>query len=122
MKDADPGTLDLKSYIFGKSHKVYLAARYSRNAELLAYARELEKLGYVITSRWVYGEHNVKEDGLNEGDPRDDALRARFAQEDIDDLMAAQLVVCFTEAPRHGSTRGGRRPDGPRRDSFAPRP
>jgi hypothetical protein len=109
MKDAiDPGTLDLE-YILIKNRKIYLAARYSRNEEMLAYAKDLEGLGYYITSRWVYGEHNITDAQLtNDGDPKDESLRARFAQEDIDDLLAAQTIICFTEAPRTGATRGGR--------------
>ena len=109
MKDPlNPGTLDLEDFLNKKRLSVYLASRYSRRDELLGYAKDLEMLGCDVTSRWVYGEHDVKEDDLDEGDPKDNALRARFAQEDINDLMAARLVICFTERPRHGSTRGGR--------------
>lgn len=36
------------------------------------------------------------------------ALRTRFAQEDWDDLLAADIVVSFTEEPRGTNSRGGR--------------
>jgi hypothetical protein len=36
------------------------------------------------------------------------ALRTRFAQEDWADLLAADIVVSFTETPRSSNSRGGR--------------
>lgn len=84
---------------------VYLAARFGRRPELVQYADELESNGITVSSRWLRGDHewSVKDD---EAIPV--SIQARFAQDDIDDLMAADVVVCFTESPRIGPARGGR--------------
>lgn len=85
--------------------KVYLASRFSRGPELLGYRADLERHGIEVTSRWLLGGHEWE--GTD-----DDALPvsvgARFAYEDLEDLDAADVVVCFTEEPRSGPTRGGR--------------
>ena len=85
--------------------KVYLAARFSRLPELLVCAAELEAIGITVTSRWIRGGHEwvgTDDDVI----PVDDL--ARFAREDLEDIEAADLIVCFTEAPRSGPARGGR--------------
>lgn len=86
--------------------KFYLAARYSRRAELAGYAAELRKLGHEVTSRWLDGSHEVDDDGLSVEAPM--LQRRRFANEDWADLQAADAVVCFTEPPRSTASRGGR--------------
>lgn len=85
--------------------KVYLAARFSRLAELNGYRAELEALGIEVTSRWLRGGHEWS------GVPDHDipiGAQARFAAEDLEDIDAADVVVCFTEAPGTGPARGGR--------------
>ena len=94
------------------SRTFYLAARYSRREELCAYKADLEARGHQVPARWLLGEHQVH--GLEaaravEGDgpvPADQAVL--FAEDDMEDLLVADVVVNFTEAPRHGATRGGR--------------
>lgn len=101
------------------SVKVYLAARYSRHPEMQGYARELEAMGFEITSRWINGSHQVMLNGEPLGPEREamfepdhesmEAQRREFAGHDWDDLMAADIVVSFTERPRAaGNSRGGR--------------
>jgi len=81
--------------------KVYLAARYSRHQEMLQYAAELERLHLEVTSRWINGSH--------EGPPAMSVLeRSRLAQEDWEDMRAADIVISFTEPPRSDASRGGR--------------
>lgn len=85
--------------------KVYLAARFSRLPELLGYKAELEASGITVTSRWLLGGHEWV------GTPDEEIPvehNARFAQDDIDDINAADVIVCFTESPRSGPARGGR--------------
>lgn len=85
--------------------KVYLAARFSRLPEVVRYADELELGGIEVTSRWLRGGHEWV------GTPDDDIPvehLARFAIEALEDIDAADMVVCFTEAPRTGPARGGR--------------
>jgi nucleoside 2-deoxyribosyltransferase len=84
---------------------IYLAARYSRRLELVDYRRELEKLGFSVTSKWLDGDHQMSAAGSDQAEA---AHRRRLALEDWDDLRNADLVIVFTEAPRTTSTRGGR--------------
>lgn len=85
--------------------KIYLAARYSRFQEMQGYRTQLEARGYEVTSRWINGDHQVDNDALAEAR---NAERIRFATEDRADLMAASVVIAFTEEPRKTTTRGGR--------------
>ena len=86
--------------------KIYLAARYSRYTEMYDYAEELRVIGHVVTSRWIRGEHQITDAQLE--DSMHEELRRRFAEEDLQDLMAADLCISFTEEPRANSSRGGR--------------
>ena len=79
--------------------KVYLAARYHRIDELTSYSNELQNMGHQVTSRWLQGSHQVP-GSLN------DQRWATIAEEDVEDVAAADTVVCFTEADRGGG--GGR--------------
>lgn len=99
--------------------KVYLAARYSRHPEMREVARKLQLVGVEVTSRWIYGSHQVAIDGdalgpererlFEEGHSSMFAQRQLFAQHDWEDLMAADVVISFTEKPREATTsRGGR--------------
>lgn len=85
--------------------KVYLAARFSRFPEMRKYRDQLEEVGYEVTSRWINGEHQ-----LRDGETFADSERARFAMEDSEDLVSSDICICFTEepAPKNGRGRGGR--------------
>lgn len=90
----------------------YLAARYSRREELLGYKADLEEVGHLVSARWLLGDHHYEPAEL---DAYEDApsmppldLMRRFADDDLDDLIAADTVVAFTEEPRTTGTRGGR--------------
>ena len=84
---------------------IYIAASYSRRLEMQAYAAELKALGHDVTSRWLSGSH----DGLDDGTDSVEAC-ARWAREDIEDICAANAMLCFTEPEgvKHGRMRGGR--------------
>jgi hypothetical protein len=84
--------------------KVYLAARYGRRAELCAYRDQLEAVGHRVTARWLSGLHESD----NGRDPLNLTDSARFAQEDMDDLSSAEVVIAFTEPPTTTYSRGGR--------------
>lgn len=88
------------------SNRIYLASRYSRFPEMQGYRSELEQIGFFVTSRWINGDHQVDDAGLSV--QAKEAERLQFAQEDYDDLCAADLVISFTEAPRSSNSRGGR--------------
>ena len=89
-----------------KAQRIYLAARYSRWHELTDYAQQLRACGFVITSRWLEGCSPLSSEGLSEEAPFEQ--RIKLAQQDWEDLMAADICISFTEPPRSGNTRGGR--------------
>ena len=84
--------------------KFYLAARYSRHPEMLAYAGQIQERGDEVTSRWINGDHDYR------GEQSPTLDRLRFATEDWDDLKDADCLVSFTEEPGKagGRNRGGR--------------
>lgn len=86
--------------------KIYLAARFTRNMEMQDIAGLLEKYGHQVTSRWHTGVHSI-DDGVEPDSGVGMERAARFAAEDLEDLMAASCVISFTEVPRT-PTRGGR--------------
>lgn len=102
--------------------QIYLAARYSRREELVGYRARLAEIGHVVQARWLDGSHQISDSGapigdrgeaLVEGDaggatPEATQLRAKFAYEDIEDVLACDLLIAFTEPPRSGHSRGGR--------------
>jgi hypothetical protein len=65
-------------------------------AELQVYAAQLEAAGHVVTSRWVRGVHPVGGDV------------SKYAAEDIEDVIAADAIISFTEEPRSSNSNGGR--------------
>jgi hypothetical protein len=85
---------------------MYLAARYSRFPEMQTYAKDLERLGHTVTSRWIHGDHELRAAGHAESD----RVAALWAFEDYEDLLAATCCLSFTEppAPIEGRARGGR--------------
>lgn len=89
------------------SSKIYLAARYSRFPEMQQYAQDLTVRGHTVTSRWILGDHDICAHGLSSA-PQ---YMPQFAQEDWEDLIVADTVISFTEAPDiaiPGRGRGGR--------------
>ena len=80
--------------------RFYLAARYHRIDEMRRCADDLRGLGHQVTSRWLQGDH----DGPG---PLDDPSWVTIAREDIEDVLAADVVVSFTE-PVRGEGGGGR--------------
>lgn len=107
-----------------KARNVYLAARYTRREELCGYRDQLRTEGIFVTGRWLNGSHQISDAGLPIGDngeslvedpdgdlaAGDEAarLRVHFAQEDVADMEAADLLIAFTEPPRASASRGGR--------------
>lgn len=86
--------------------RIYLASRYSRFPEMQTYRAYLEECGHVVTSRWINGDHQIDDAGLSL--QAKESERIRFAQEDMADLLSADCIISFTEAPRSSNSRGGR--------------
>lgn len=81
----------------------YLAARYSRRDELNRYKADLEAVGHRVPARWLKGEH--QSENLSSAEARE------YSIDDVEDIMDAHAIVCFTEHPRsdeYKASRGGR--------------
>lgn len=84
--------------------RVYLAARYSRHPEMREKADDLRAMGYVVEVAWILGDHEMLEGEVNYGGKAEG-----FAGDDVRDLVAADIVISFTEHPGAKSRgRGGR--------------
>lgn len=105
------------------SARIYLAARYSRRLELVGYRGQLEALSYEIPARWLNGSHQLDNEGRPIGEDGEalveqhdeygsaqasPPLREKFAMDDLEDVLQADILVAFTEMPRTGNSRGGR--------------
>lgn len=75
--------------------KIYIATLYSRREEMIPYADDLRAHGFEVTSRWVYGG----EEGLD---------RTDIAMVDLEDVLAADIILSFT-SPHGTPTQGGGR-------------
>jgi nucleoside 2-deoxyribosyltransferase len=73
-----------------KKIKIYLAASWSRKAEIADVAKELQKEGYIITSRWLNQEKVVKGISL-------EAFRRQRAKIDVADVKRADVLVRFSD-------------------------
>lgn len=99
--------------------QIYLASRYSRREELAKYRDELRADGHLVQARWLDGGHQLSDLGTPIGDSgealvesgdcnRAAELRAKFADDDWQDVNSAEIVISFTEPPRSSANRGGR--------------
>jgi hypothetical protein len=86
---------------------IYLAARYSRHAEMRQIRDALHEVGHTVTARWI-DQHggDVLESFVAAKLNSDPEYCAAYAKVDLDDLEAAELVVSFTSAD--GGGKGGR--------------
>jgi hypothetical protein len=76
--------------------KIYVAARFERQAEARGVAQELEEHGYTVTSRWLAAE------GLMVGDP---IKAAAWAEKDLYDLLCADVYLLLSD---NVPSRGGK--------------
>ena len=74
---------------------IYLAARFSRRHECQGYRGELQRIGLIVTSRWID----------NHSDDEADPLKC--ARIDLEDLDAAEIVIAYGDEPRSNRSRGG---------------
>lgn len=82
--------------------RIYLAARYDRQAEMREWREALVAAGHEVVSSWLDGPAPDAEDRL------DDDVQARWAQVDMVDLRNADALITATEEPSVGYTTGGR--------------
>jgi hypothetical protein len=90
----------------------YFAARYSRREELCAYRDALVARGHRVPARWLLGGHQVHgleaARAVESSGPVPTEQARLFATDDVEDVLAADVIVSFTEPPRAAATRGGR--------------
>jgi len=83
--------------------KYYLAARYDRRKELQELAEHLKLHGMEVTSRWLEGNHESKEEQAT------NVEKAQWAAEDWEDIGRSDTLVFFCDPPETpGAGRGGR--------------
>lgn len=84
--------------------KIYLASRYVDKPIMRDLRDQLVELGYVVTSRWLDG-HDQSSDGTAS---RTAELNQQFAEEDEEDILAADVLILFNPLSVHGTGKGGR--------------
>jgi nucleoside 2-deoxyribosyltransferase len=93
--------------VIGPGVIAYFAGSFYRKPELLNYAHQFEAYGNFCTSRWLKTDHEVDfqddRDNLTFG-----GYGYTFAQEDVDDIVRAELLVFFSSANHASKGRGGR--------------
>lgn len=67
--------------------KIYLAASFAKIKDMVSIAEILITKGHKITSRWIYGGHDIADSPFD---------KERFAREDIEDLKNSELCLSFT--------------------------
>jgi hypothetical protein len=82
---------------------IYLAAAYGRRDEMVITAERLIAAGHTITSRWIYGDHEVPPAGIAVDSPEH---LAWAAVEDIRHVEEAACIVSVTGGETRA--RGGR--------------
>lgn len=91
--------------------KVYLAGKYSRKQEFLAYAAELTSLGHDVVSSWLWTSLDDSQAKAVEVATYSilQEVGEKFAVRDFMDLAGAGVLISFTEPVRaEGKDRGGR--------------
>lgn len=81
---------------------IYLAAPYHRREELKRYARRLRAQGHDVTSRWLSGAHDSA-DCMTD----DLELRRQWAEEDLEDLAEADILIVFPLSTEEGGRQRG---------------
>lgn len=74
---------------------LYLAARYGEQLEMRRWRDVLQAAGHVVTARWIDGKH----DGLPP---------SQCAQDDLEDIDAADVLIIWSPRHHFGNGRGGR--------------
>ena len=90
------------------TYQIYLAARYSRRKELCSYKADLEARCHTVPARWLTGAHQVSDAELADHETVPTEKARLFAAEDLEDILAANMLIAFTEEPRLVQSRGGR--------------
>jgi hypothetical protein len=85
--------------------KIYLAARYEKYPEMREFRNWLEDKGFIVTSRWIDHETPAPFPAQELALAVPPALAVQHALEDIEDVKAANWLICFSVG---GGGKGGR--------------
>lgn len=80
---------------------IYLCASFTRILELRRYRDELHAMGHTVTSSWLDEDPDANEKRMTI------STRTRLAMKDLEEIDAADALICFTE-DEGGPSRGGR--------------
>jgi hypothetical protein len=83
--------------------KVYLAAKFGQQKEMRGVRDFLVNEGHEVTSRWIDVEHEN-----DEAHTVTDAMRVGYAKMDVDDVLAADVLVAFSGPRSEPGIGGGR--------------
>lgn len=89
--------------------RFYLAGSYSRRKELLGYAKELEAVGHIVTSRWLRLPHERQERKFCDAPANERLVIGQpHAMRDIEDLLASDTFVVFADEQAPSKSKGGK--------------
>lgn len=77
---------------------VYMAGPYAARDLLGTYARELERVGYRVGTRWLREDHSITPENEGAAVGLADAQAAGHASDDLEDVKRADILVAFTAA------------------------
>lgn len=84
--------------------KIYMAAGFSRKNEIAEKSQELENLGIKVVSTWPWEDAAPNSTMAEVGS---DYLR-KNARKDLNEILAADALILFTQDPEKPFVRGGR--------------
>lgn len=87
--------------------RIYLAARYSRAAEMREYREVLKELGHTVTSRWIDEPHGNDSEKIRGTQSQGEIA----AIEDMEDLSKSDMVLSFAgngQSTKAKPSKGGR--------------
>lgn len=88
--------------------RVYLAAPYGSRDTVRAYAEQLTRIGFTVTSSWLKGTHDINDGTQGAAAALPDAQVDQHARDDIRDIDKSELLVLFTAASVGVEGGGGR--------------
>lgn len=88
--------------------KVYIAAPYQSRDRIRAYAAELTRIGFTVTSTWLGETHEINEGTTGAATALPDEEVASHAYDDLRGVREADLFVLITESIAGHLGGGGR--------------
>jgi hypothetical protein len=87
---------------------IYLCSRYSRRDELRQVRERLQNAGHTITSEWLDTDWVIDAEKEFAASHAPAEFREEYAVKDLDNVLACEILIAFTEPSGNGGLRGGR--------------